>query len=80
MVKLNTSIVAARKPTILGIVTWGVPLAIMVHVLSLWQLWAGWGRTLPSTGLPSAPLTNEKDEATPPDSTGIDGTASPLQV
>lgn len=38
MVSLNTPILGALKPTILGIVTWGVPVAIMIHVLSLWQL------------------------------------------
>lgn len=38
MVSLDTPVVAALRPTIFGIVTWGVPLAIMIHVLSLWQL------------------------------------------
>ena len=41
MVSLNTPVVAALKPTILGIVTWAVPLVIMVHILSLWQLLGG---------------------------------------
>jgi hypothetical protein len=36
----NTPVVAALRPTIVGIITFGVPLAIMVHVLSLWQLLA----------------------------------------
>lgn len=40
MVSLYTPVVAALRPTIFGIVTWGVPLAIMIHVLSLWQLLA----------------------------------------
>lgn len=36
----NTPVVSALRPTISGIVHWAVPLAIMVHVLSLWQLLA----------------------------------------
>jgi hypothetical protein len=40
MVSLNTPIVAALKPSIIGILAFGVPLSIMVHVLSLWQLLA----------------------------------------
>jgi hypothetical protein len=35
---LRTPVVAAFKPTILGIVAFAVPLAIMLHILSLWQL------------------------------------------
>jgi len=38
MLSLDTPIVTALKPTIRGIVTFGVPLAIMIHLLSLWQL------------------------------------------
>jgi hypothetical protein len=38
LVSHNTLVVAAFRPTILGIVAFGVPLAIMLHVLSLWQL------------------------------------------
>ena len=38
MVSLNTPVMGALKPTIYGIATWGVPVAIIVHVLSLWQL------------------------------------------
>lgn len=38
MLSLNTPVLAALKPTIYGIVTWGVPVAIIAHVLSLWQL------------------------------------------
>ena len=38
MVWLDAPVVAALKPTIFGIITWGVPVAIMIHVLSLWQL------------------------------------------
>src|SRR5262249_20663336 len=41
MVSLTTPVVASLKPTILAIVAWGVPLAIMVHLLSLWQLLGG---------------------------------------
>ena len=37
---LRTPVVGAFKPTILGIVAFGVPLAIMLHMLSLWQLLA----------------------------------------
>jgi hypothetical protein len=37
---LRTPVVAAFRPTILGIVAFGVPLAIMLHILSLWQLLA----------------------------------------
>lgn len=40
LVSLNTPVMGALKPTIYGIVTWGVPLAIIVHVLSLWQVLA----------------------------------------
>ena len=40
LVSSNTPILTALKPTALGIFTWGVPLAIMIHVLSLWQLLA----------------------------------------
>lgn len=40
MIWLDTPVVAAFRPTIFGIVTWAVPLAIMIHVLSLWQLLA----------------------------------------
>lgn len=40
MVTLNTPVMGVLKPTIYGIVTWGVPVAIIVHVLSLWQLTA----------------------------------------
>lgn len=40
LVSLNTPVVTAFKPTILGIVAFGVPLVIIVHVLSLWQLLA----------------------------------------
>jgi hypothetical protein len=35
---LNTPAVTALKPTILGILSWGVPVAIITHILSLWQL------------------------------------------
>jgi len=38
MLALNTPIVTALKPTIRGIVMFGVPLAIMIHILSLLQL------------------------------------------
>jgi len=38
MISLNTPLIRAFKPTIYGIVTWGVPVSIIVHVLSLWQL------------------------------------------
>ena len=40
MVSLDTPVLVALKPTIYGIVIFGVPVAIMVHVLSLWQLLA----------------------------------------
>lgn len=38
MLSLNTPVMGALKPTIYGIATWGVPVAVIVHVLSLWQL------------------------------------------
>ncbi len=38
MLALNTPIVNALKPTIRGIVTFAMPLGIMLHTLSLWQL------------------------------------------
>jgi hypothetical protein len=38
MVSLDTPTISVLKPTIIGIVAFGVPLAIMVHILSLWQL------------------------------------------
>ncbi len=41
MLSLKTPVVAALKPRIIGIVTIGVPLMIMVHILSLWQLLGG---------------------------------------
>src|SRR5262249_29878288 len=40
MVSLNTPVMGVLRPTIYGIVTWGVPVAIIVHILSLWQLQA----------------------------------------
>jgi hypothetical protein len=40
LVSLHTPVVAAFRPTILGIVAFGVPLVIVVHVLSLWRLLA----------------------------------------
>jgi hypothetical protein len=40
MVSLKSLLMGALKPTIYGIVTWGVPVAIIVHILSLWQLLA----------------------------------------
>ncbi len=46
IVSSNTPIANALKPTFLGIVTWGVPLTIMIHVLSLWQLPARGGSDL----------------------------------
>jgi len=38
MLLQETPVVRALKPTIMGIVTFGVPLAIIIHVLSLWML------------------------------------------
>lgn len=38
MVLLETPVMSALKPTVYGIGTFGVPLAIIIHVLSLWQL------------------------------------------
>jgi len=38
MVSLDAPVVGALRPTIYAITTWGVPLAIIVHILSLWQL------------------------------------------
>jgi hypothetical protein len=40
MVLLKTPVMGMLKPTIYGIVTWGVPVAIIVHILSIWQLLA----------------------------------------
>jgi hypothetical protein len=40
LVSLNSPVMGALTPTIYGIVTWGVPVAIIVHILSLWQLLA----------------------------------------
>jgi hypothetical protein len=40
MVLLKTPVMDIVKPTIYGIVTWGVPVAIIVHILSIWQLLA----------------------------------------
>jgi hypothetical protein len=38
MLLLETPVMRALKPTVYGIGTFGVPLAIIVHVSSLWQL------------------------------------------
>ena len=38
MVSLKTPVMGMLKPTIYGIVTWAVPVAIIVHILSIWQL------------------------------------------
>ena len=38
MVSLNTPVMGALKPTVYGIGTWGVPVAVIVHVPSLRQL------------------------------------------
>lgn len=40
MLSLRGPMMQALKPTISGIVTFAVPLAIMIHALSLWQLLA----------------------------------------
>ena len=40
IISANTPVADALRPAVLGIVTWGVPWAIMIHVLSLWQLLA----------------------------------------
>jgi len=40
MVSLNTPVTSVLKPASYGIVTWGVPVAIIVRFLSLWQLLA----------------------------------------
>jgi hypothetical protein len=40
MLSLKGPVMNALRPTILGIVTFGVPLAIGIHLLSLWQLLA----------------------------------------
>jgi len=39
-VSLNTPVMGALKHTIYGVVTWGILVAIIVHVLSQWQLLA----------------------------------------
>jgi hypothetical protein len=41
MLLLETPVVRTLKPTIVGIVAFGVPLAIIIHVLSIWQLVSG---------------------------------------
>ena len=41
MVTLETPVMAAIRPLVFGIISFGVPLAILVHVLSLWQLLGG---------------------------------------
>jgi hypothetical protein len=41
IVSSDTPVAGALRPTFLGIVTFAVPLTIMIHVLSLWQLLAG---------------------------------------
>ena len=38
MVLLKTPVRGMLRPTIYGIVTWAVPVAIIVHILSIWQL------------------------------------------
>ena len=38
LLSLNTPVMGAIRPTIYLITTWGVPVAIIVHILSLWQL------------------------------------------
>ena len=38
MVLLKTPVMGMLRPTIYGIVTWAVPVAIIVHILSIWQL------------------------------------------
>ena len=38
MVSLKTPVMGMLRPTIYGIVTWAVPVAIIVHILSIWQL------------------------------------------
>lgn len=40
MLSLRTPIVNSLRPSITGIVAFAVPIAIMVHILSLWQLLA----------------------------------------
>jgi hypothetical protein len=41
MLLLETPVVRTLRPTIAGIVTFAVPLAIIIHILSIWQLVAG---------------------------------------
>jgi len=38
MVSLSTPLMRALRPTVFWIITWGVPVAVIVHILSLWQL------------------------------------------
>ena len=38
MLSLNTPVMRTIRPTIYLITTWGVPVAIIVHILSLWQM------------------------------------------
>ena len=40
LVLLDTPVMGALWPAIYGIVTWGVPVAIIVQILSIWQLLA----------------------------------------
>jgi hypothetical protein len=41
MLLLETPVVGTLKPTIAGIVTFAVPLAVIIHILSIWQLVTG---------------------------------------